>query len=253
MKLVITADDFGAAPEVNAAIAESFRIGLIDRTTALANAPCFPESCTLAFERGFQDKVGIHFNLTNGPALSPLMAAAPGFCDGSGHFTYRRNSKAYVTRAEREALADECERQVSRLHEAGLRPTYFDSHHHVHTEWFIFQAIEPVLKRWGFSSVRISKNLGHSSFARSAYKSIFNLYLKRSRLNGTDYFGDYREVLAWLSTMKDGRDCRVEVMTHPRMDCRGVIVDTCSGGELQEAICRLRTGMHEPERESALV
>jgi chitin disaccharide deacetylase len=242
LKLIITADDYGITPSVNVAIAHSIRLGMIDRTTALANAPFFADACELAFANNYENRIGIHFNLTSGMALSPLMAVMPGFCR-NGAFVYKRNTRRYISRIEKEAVADECERQIKSFYAMGLHPTHLDSHHHVHTEWFIFQAIEPVLKHYGFTSVRISKNIGHSSFARHAYKTIFNRYLKRCRLDAADYFGDYTEIIAHRLMLMADPESIVEVMTHPVFSSEGVLVDAISGESLELSLCSLKANM----------
>jgi predicted glycoside hydrolase/deacetylase ChbG (UPF0249 family) len=241
--MIITADDYGITPSVNVAIAHSIRLGMIDRTTALANAPFFADACELAFANNYEDRIGIHFNITSGMALSPMLAAQPGFCRG-GAFIYRRNTRRYITRVEQEAIGDECERQIKRFHEMGLHPTHLDSHHHVHTEWFIFHAIAPVLKRYGFTSVRIAKNIGRSSFARLAYKTIFNRYLERCGLHGADYFGNYTEVIEYREMIMADPNAVVEVMTHPVFNREGMLIDAASGESLELSLCALKAHMH---------
>ncbi|HLP15680.1 MAG TPA: ChbG/HpnK family deacetylase [Bacteroidota bacterium] len=241
MKMIVNADDYGITTAVNEAIALSFKLGMIDRTTAIANAPYFDDGCALAIACGFATRVGVHFNLTRGPALSPMMADTPCFCNTEGMFIYRRNTRRFITRSEKEAVADECEHQIRRFYEAGLSPVHLDSHHHVHTEWSIFNAIEPVLRRNGITSVRISKNIGPSTLMRMTYKSLFNLYLDFLRIRATRYFGEYTEILP--SAQAFAPETLVEVMTHPVFDSQGVIVDARSARPLEEGISVLRSSL----------
>jgi chitin disaccharide deacetylase len=253
VKVIITADDFGISPVVNTAIAQSIRLGIVDSATALANAPFFTDACEMAIENKFDDRIGVHFNLTKGRALSPMMAGTPSFCRNSGEFTYWRNTRMYLTRRETQAVADECEMQIRRCHDAGLHPTRLDSHHHVHTEWFIFRAIAPVIKKHGITSVRISKNIGRSSFARHAYKTIFNGYLKRRRIDATEYFGDYREVIDHEEAFAAaGPDAVIEAMTHPSFNSEGMLIDGRSGDPLDLTICLLKARISELTMRSAI-
>ena len=239
MKLIVNADDFGLSSAVNEAIMRAFEMGIIDRTSAIANAPYFADACQLAIEKGFENRVGVHFNILEGRAISSKIADIHPFHSKGGMFTYQRNAKLFLSRREMEAISAECEDQIRRFHDHGLYPTRFDSHEHVHTEWFIFRAIEPVLRKYGFSSVRISQNIGEFSFGNRAYKGIFNYYLKRRKWNCEAFSGEYRAFvrLKAFSNMTDGA---AEVVVHPTLSSRGVVIDAASGEELAPQIKNLR-------------
>jgi hypothetical protein len=70
VKLIVNADDFGLSSAVNEAIMRAFEMGIIDRTSAIANAPYFADACQLAIEKGFENRVGVHFNILEGRAIS---------------------------------------------------------------------------------------------------------------------------------------------------------------------------------------
>ena len=53
MNVVINADDFGISAEVNRAVVECFRRGLINRTTIMVNMPEAEDAKRLAQENGF--------------------------------------------------------------------------------------------------------------------------------------------------------------------------------------------------------
>jgi predicted glycoside hydrolase/deacetylase ChbG (UPF0249 family) len=239
VNLIINGDDFGLSSSVNEGIVRAFQLGIIDRATAIANAPFFAHACELARAHGFEDRIGVHFNITEGKPISSRIAHTPVFCSDGKGFSFRRNTTVWLSRSEVLAVSDECEGQILRFKEQRLRPTQFDSHRHVHTEWSIFRAIEPVLKRLGISSVRMAQNIGTSSFPKTAYKRIFNSYLKKRKWTSTDYFGDYSEILKCSSSLIPAESV-VEAMVHPTIDCRGALIDAISGQELAPQIDALR-------------
>jgi len=239
MKLTINADDFGLSSAVNDTIIRAFEMGIIDHTSAIANAPLFADACRLAVEKGFENRVGVHFNITEGRAISSKIAEISSFCTKDGIFTYRHNAKLFFSRREMEAIAAECEDQILRFHEQGLHPTHLDSHQHVHTEFFIFRAIEPVLKKYGFSSVRISPNIGNYSLVNRAYKSIFNNYLKRRKLIAEELCGDYFDCLK-LDGFSGMEDSGIEILVHPTFSSHGLLIDAVYGEELAPWINKIR-------------
>jgi predicted glycoside hydrolase/deacetylase ChbG (UPF0249 family) len=239
MNLIVHADDFGLSSSINDAIAQAFELGLIDRTSAIVNGPMFGEACQLAQEKGFNDRVGFHFNISECKAMSSEISRIRSFCAKDNILSYQRNTKHFLSKDEMNAVASECERQIHSYHSQGLSLIHFDSHEHVHTEWFIFRALEPVLRRNGFSSVRVSQNIGEFSFKNRAYKSIFNYYLKRRGWNSEKFCGSYREFLK-LDAFSNMKDADVEVVVHPTLSPKGLLVDAVYGEELVPPLKKLR-------------
>ena len=68
--IIINGDDFGMNRRCSTAIAAAFDKGLITDTTMMANGDCFEYAVALAREKGFFDRIGIHFNLTEGTPLT---------------------------------------------------------------------------------------------------------------------------------------------------------------------------------------
>jgi predicted glycoside hydrolase/deacetylase ChbG (UPF0249 family) len=243
LELIVNADDFGISRSVNAAVIRAFEMGMIDRTTAIANAPFFKEACQYSLENGLGHRIGIHFNLTVGVPLYFEMAHSPIFCSRDGRFKFPPSSYLYLTDAQRQVVSNECDCQIERFHDHGLYPIHLDSHHHVHTEWWVFRAIEPVLKKQGISSVRCSRNIGHSSVPKVVYKHLFNGYLKRQKWQAEDYFGRTVDILS-LRLPSVNKTSRIEIMVHPTLSPSGVLIDAFSGEELLPAIKDLRAMLH---------
>jgi chitin disaccharide deacetylase len=239
MNLIISADDFGLNPEVNKAIIQAFKLGMINRATAIANAPFFSEACKLAHANGYENKIGVHFNLTEGKAINSLMSRIPLFCSKDGGFIYRRNKKMILSRVETDAVSAECEDQIFKFNEQKLHPTHLDSHHHIHTEWFIFRAIEPIIRKHGFSSVRIADNIVNSSVPKKIYKSLFNTYLKNRHWLSTSHFGDISDIVKCKASVFRNNSV-IEVMVHPTIGPGNTLIDALSGKEIESLIEILR-------------
>ena len=70
---IVTADYFGLDAEVNAAIVKGVSAGFVSSVSLLVNFPSFGEACDLARRHGFTDRIGLHFNVTEGRPLTDLM------------------------------------------------------------------------------------------------------------------------------------------------------------------------------------
>jgi predicted glycoside hydrolase/deacetylase ChbG (UPF0249 family) len=239
MKLIVHADDFGLSSSVNDAIARAFEMGIIDRTSAIVNGPMFAEACQLAQENGFKSRVGFHFNISECRAVSSEISKIRSFCTKDNILSYQRNTKQFLSKDEMNAISAECEHQIHLYHSQGLNLVHFDSHEHVHTEWFIFRAIEPVLRLNGFSSARVSQNIGEFSIKNRIYKSIFNYYLKRRGWNSEEFCGSYHEFLK-LNAFSKMKDADVEVVVHPILNSKGLLIDAVYGEELVPPLKKLR-------------
>jgi chitin disaccharide deacetylase len=239
MSLIISADDFGLTPEVNKAIIRAFKLGIINRATAIANAPFFTEACELAHANGYENNIGVHFNITEEKAINPQMSRTPLFCSNSGSFIYHRNKKMILNQFEMKAVSAECEGQILKFYEQKLHPTHLDSHRHIHTEWFIFKAIEPVIRKHGFSSVRMADNILNSSVPKKIYKNLFNTYLKRRHWLSTSYFGDISDIIRCKASAFRNNSV-IEVMVHPAIGPGNTLIDALSGKEIESLIEILR-------------
>ncbi len=226
--LIVNADDFGISPEVNRAICECFSKRMISSTTLMVNMPYADEAVQLAKEYGFEDRVGIHLNLTSGYPLTRSIRRCPIFCTRGGRFNaaFEKNTRTrlYIGRKEAEAAREEIEAQLRRYIEYGLADHHLDSHHHVHTDWSIWRILEPLLIKYNIRSVRLSRNIyGKISPLKAVYKWIYNHRLKRLGIKTTDYFGSFRDLKKCADRIP--KQSLTEVMVHPMYDQDGVLSD----------------------------
>ncbi len=228
-RIIINADDFGISHDVNMAVCESFSNYMITSTTLMVNMPWADEAVELAKERGFDERVGIHLNLTSGEPLTDDIRYFRIFCDRDGFFNaaFQQNTatRLHLTRDESKAAGDEIEAQLIRYMEYGLPDHHLDSHHHVHTNASIYRILGPLLKKYGIRSVRLSRNIyGKISFLKALYKRNYNRALQRSGVFTTDYFGSFTDFK--LCQEKLPENSLTEIMVHPMYDNYGQLIDT---------------------------
>jgi predicted glycoside hydrolase/deacetylase ChbG (UPF0249 family) len=82
--VVINADDLAKSSEGDDAILRCFDRRLISSATVMANMPRFGEAIALIHAGGFQDRLGVHLNLTEGFPLTDPIRRSSRFCSPAG-------------------------------------------------------------------------------------------------------------------------------------------------------------------------
>ena len=221
--MIINADDFGYSEAVNMAIVDCFRNKTINRTTIMVNMPSAREAVNLSKENNFFDCVGLHINLTEGKALSKECASSElcdenGFFKGTFHIPFK--SRLYLNKNIKYAIFCEVEAQIKRYLEMGFTLMHADSHNYTHAYFSVYTQVRKLLKKYGFRSVRISRNIAPEKFSLPfrIYKDLFNGIIKRLKTNGekigtTKYFCSIQDFIASMDKRKIKND--IEFMTHP--------------------------------------
>jgi hopanoid biosynthesis associated protein HpnK len=132
-KLVVTADDFGLSHEVNSAVVEGWRRGVLTAASLMVGSPAAAEAVELA-KANTGLKVGLHLCLVHAlPVLAP--ERIPDLVDARGSL---RGDLASVgaaiffsprVRAQAEA---ECRAQFERFAATGLSFDHVNGHNHFH-------------------------------------------------------------------------------------------------------------------------
>lgn len=233
-RLIVNADDFGISLEVNQGISECFRQHIVDRTTVMVNMPYAQDAMQLARKEGFLSAVGLHINLTEGKPLTDKIKTTK-FCNTSGLFSQGGRAtfaRIYLDGRTKEAVREEVAAQCQKFLELGGILMHADSHQHIHTSISLVNVILKVLKKYGFQSIRLSRNIPISQItgAKKIYKNIVNnrfrkFNAKYSKNNMIiDYFGNMDDVECFLSNEASGKE-NVEAMTHPGNVVDGVVYD----------------------------
>jgi hypothetical protein len=237
-KLIVNADDFGLSKNSTHAIIEAFDKKLISSTTMCANGSYFNEACALARSKGLEEHVGIHLNLTEGWPLTEGLCRSSRFCRDNGLFHGKINRLSPLNRHEKILVREELSAQIERMRSAGFKITHADSHHHIHTGFFIISDVIGVLKKYNINKIRIHRNLGKISSSKKLIKFFFNKFLIINDFITVERFGALNDLVSLGSV----HDSTIEVMVHPDYDGNGLLIDNMDyneniiSGSLQDSI-----------------
>ncbi|MCX5793947.1 MAG: ChbG/HpnK family deacetylase [Elusimicrobia bacterium] len=133
-QLITTADDFGASPEVNEAVVQAYREGILRFASLMVDAPAAALAAEAAIAcRGLG--VGVHLELcSEDPAAWGLRLLGDG-----------------RARGEVEALMSG---QVERFLALGLVPTHLDSHFNAHVHPAVLPAVLRLARRFSIPRIR---------------------------------------------------------------------------------------------------
>ena len=219
LKMVtINADDFGLNKSCSRAIGYAFDMGLITDTTMITNTEYFDEAIKIAKTQGFADRLGIHFNLTDGKPITKEIKTCESFVN-NGVFHCHNNLLKYLNNKEKFAVYEELTAQIEKLQNAGIKITHADSHHHIHTAIFIAPIVARVCKEHGISKVRLHRNIGKINAVKRFVKKMYNGWLQRQGFITTDYFGSLFDI----ENAEIPDNC--EIMVHPDFDKNGILID----------------------------
>ncbi len=154
--LIITADDFGAAREVNDAVEQAHRHGALTAASLMVSAPAASDAVARAKNMPSL-RVGLHLVLVDGRPALPA-AQIPDLVDSDGFF---RTSMAragaamfFLPRARRQ-LAAEIEAQFQSFAATGLALDHVNTHKHFHLHPTIAALMIGIGKRYGTKAARV--------------------------------------------------------------------------------------------------
>jgi predicted glycoside hydrolase/deacetylase ChbG (UPF0249 family) len=141
--LIVTADDFGYSPDVNAAVMRAHREGILRFASLMVLRPAAAEAAELAKDAPGLG-VGLHLELC---ADEPEKAGLRYFFDAKA----------------RAGVEGEIRAQIEALLALGIKPTHVDGHINIHVHPVIFPALCRLAREYGIPRVRLpSGELGPS-------------------------------------------------------------------------------------------
>jgi len=186
--LILTADDFGAALEVNEAVEAAHRDGVLTAASLMIAAPCAHDAIARA-RRLPALRVGLHLTLLEGRPLLPPAAVAQLL---SPRQTFLANPAALgarlaVSRTARRQLAAEIAAQFAAFTDSGLTLDHCNAHMHFHLHPLVAELIAAIGAGFGLRAVRLPlepravlrKVEPHSWSASTALSLPFALALRR--------------------------------------------------------------------------
>lgn len=128
--IILCADDYGLNASVSQGIIELLQRKRLSAVSCLTTSTCWPEQANWLKPFQGQASLGLHFNLTEGRALSPA------FIQRYGDSLFSLPSliiQAFLRRLEVSVLEQECQAQLDQFVNAmGFLPDFIDGHQHIH-------------------------------------------------------------------------------------------------------------------------
>jgi hypothetical protein len=223
VRIIINADDLGASVEVNDAIFDMMKHGLVTSATILANAPGTADALE-RLDRFSICSFGAHLNVMDYPPLTKA-SAFDDLLDSDGVFAATLD-RAALTGELRRAIGDEWCAQVQLLLDQGVKLSHLDSHYHVHSRPGLFRVFKAVQRRFDIRRARLTKNLYSrtqppASRALPLKKKLWNFALRHHVITNTaDYFTEFSTFMEIVEEVS-WHNQTIELMVHPGSpDCK---------------------------------
>jgi chitin disaccharide deacetylase len=155
-RLIVTADDFGAATQVNDAIESGHRNGILSAASLMVSAPAAADAVARARLLP-KLRVGLHLVLTDGAPTLPA-ASLSRLVDSGGRL--RADMAALgaaiaFSRRARAQLAAEIAAQFEAFATTGLQLDHCNAHKHFHLHPHIGRLLADIGARYGLRAVRV--------------------------------------------------------------------------------------------------
>ena len=154
-RLIVTADDFGVASEVNEAVMAAHRDGVLTAASLMVGAPAAAEAVALA-KTAPRLGVGLHLVLVDGvPVLPPEQV--PDLVDTRGCFRddmVRAGMAFAFSPATRRQLEAEINAQFKAFAATGLQLDHVNAHKHFHVHPTVARIVLRIGARFGMASLR---------------------------------------------------------------------------------------------------
>ena len=156
--LIVTADDFGAAREVNEAVERAHRDGILTATSLMVSAPAAADAVARA-RRMPSLRVGLHLVLAEGRSTLPP-ATIPDLVDANGNFRTdmaRAGAAMFFRPRVRKQLAEEIAAQFEAFAATGLKLDHVNAHKHFHLHPTIATILIEEGRKHGMRAARVPR------------------------------------------------------------------------------------------------
>ena len=220
-RLIINADDFGIAPEVNEAIERAHSEGVLRSASLMVGAPATADAIDRA-RRLPNLAVGLHVVLVHGRPLLPP-DSIPELVDERGDFLtdlVRAGFRFFLRPGARAQLEAEIRAQFERFAQTGLRLDHADAQSHLHVHPTVFRLLLKVGREYGLTAVRIPREPAGRTRTIAPWLTMMRFRAQRAGIASSDYVFGLREpgalterrVLEILRNLPDGV---TEIFFHP--------------------------------------
>jgi chitin disaccharide deacetylase len=214
--VVVTADDFGLAREVNEAVEAAHSGGILTAASLRVAGPAAADAVARA-RRMPRLRVGLHLVLVEGrPVLPP--ERVPDIVDATGHFRSdmaHLGADIFFRPSVRRQVAAEIEAQFAAYRATGLALDHADAHKHFHLHPTVAQLMIAIGLRCGLRALRVPIEPGSVlaaiepmpprslQYLTAPWAALLRRRVRRAGLKVPDaVFG-----LAWSGAMTETRLC----------------------------------------------
>lgn len=157
--LLVTGDDFGLSPGVNAAIAASHREGILTSASVMVTGPALAEAVGLARELPALS-TGLHLVLSGHEVrAASKREQIPDLVDRDGRFSaspaWAGITDVLFWRRRGGQIEREIRTQIERFLETGLPLDHVDGHHHLHMHPLVFDVLLRCMEEYRVPWVRL--------------------------------------------------------------------------------------------------
>ncbi len=254
-RLIVSADDFGAGPEINRAVGRAHRDGILTACGLMVAAPHAHEAVEMAQATPGLD-VGLHLTLSDGRPCLP-QGAAYRLTSPHGHFPSSAAAaglRLSIDGRVRAQCAAEIEAQFAAFKATKLRLTHWNGHQHIHLHPFVWRTATRHALAAGCRWVRLPHEpwqpvTSHGRAVRRTEWILLRAMARRTRteaarqgLHAADHvFGQVESgrmtEATWLGILRALPEGLTEVYCHPgsAYEARQRRF-TCGGGSELEAL-----------------
>ncbi len=155
-QLIVTADDFGAAVEVNEAVERAHRDGILSAASLMVAGQAAVDAVARAKTMP-RLRVGLHLVLVEGKPVLPA-SVVPDLVDATGHFRTdmaRAGAAMFFLPKVRAQLRAEIEAQFAAFAATGLSFDHVNAHKHFHLHPTIASLMVETGKAYGVKGARV--------------------------------------------------------------------------------------------------
>jgi hopanoid biosynthesis associated protein HpnK len=157
-QIIITGDDFGLSPAVNAAVIRAHREGLLTCASLMINGSAWQEAVDLA-KANPKLCLGWHLTLVQGRGVLPRRHI-PHLVDSQGNFRSNPVTTGLIyffSRRARREIKAELQAQVDKMRAAGVPPRFLNGHLNVHLHPAIWPVVRQLATDYGIPAVRLAR------------------------------------------------------------------------------------------------
>lgn len=159
MRLIVSADDFGASEQINAAVVRACRDGVLTSAGLMVTGAAARHAVELAKDNPML-AVGLHLTLSDGVSALPneavrdLVDAESRFADSPARAALRY----YFNRRAKRQLRAEIAAQFEAFAATGLKLSHVDGHQHLHAHPAVLPTVIGLACRYGAAGIRVPRD-----------------------------------------------------------------------------------------------